>query len=295
MILTPHIGGSTLEAQKSIGHFVSQRLEDYWVKGSTMLSVNLPQVTLGPCIRALARIAHLHANLPGVLARVNRVLGEDEHQHRRAVSRAPRASSATWSPTWRSSPDQTALDALSHHRGHDSHARDQLNKPVIGFPHGPFRCSITRKGVRISSVTVDVGIDINIDSCQCSFDQRSSASALLRFNTVPFQCRSASMCFSLRRSSMARWKSSRSIEILVHAGESQVGDHHPSSRRRASKCALPTSSESTSASPRDRRSSSTRCPSVRQIVFVDRPALAGLPSRRTPPSCGRTARRFRNA
>ena len=76
MILTPHIGGSTLEAQKSIGQFVSQRLEDYWFKGSTMLSVNLPQITLSD-IKSNFRIAHLHANLPGVLARVNRVLGED--------------------------------------------------------------------------------------------------------------------------------------------------------------------------------------------------------------------------
>lgn len=73
-ILTPHIGGSTLEAQESIGHFVSQRLEDYWLHGSTMLSVNLPQLTLGPCESA-ARITHLHTNLPGVLADVNRVLG----------------------------------------------------------------------------------------------------------------------------------------------------------------------------------------------------------------------------
>ena len=76
MILTPHIGGSTLEAQKSIGQFVSQRLEDYWFKGSTMLSVNLPQITLSD-IKSNFRIAHLHANLPGVLARVNRVLGEE--------------------------------------------------------------------------------------------------------------------------------------------------------------------------------------------------------------------------
>ena len=68
MILTPHIGGSTLEAQKSIGQFVSQRLEDYWFRGSTMLSVNLPQITLSD-IRSNFRIAHLHANLPGVLAR----------------------------------------------------------------------------------------------------------------------------------------------------------------------------------------------------------------------------------
>lgn len=75
MILTPHIGGSTLEAQESIGHFVSQRLEDYWEKGSTMLSVNMPPITLS-AVGGAARIAHLHANLPGVLAHVNHVLGE---------------------------------------------------------------------------------------------------------------------------------------------------------------------------------------------------------------------------
>ncbi|MEO2365805.1 NAD(P)-dependent oxidoreductase, partial [Bifidobacterium longum] len=56
MILTPHIGGSTLEAQESIGHFVSQRLEDYWFKGSTSLSVNLPQINLGEC-KGVCRIA----------------------------------------------------------------------------------------------------------------------------------------------------------------------------------------------------------------------------------------------
>ena len=76
VVLTPHIGGSTLEAQEAIGTFVSQRLEDYWERGSTMLSVNLPQITL-PEIGGTARIAHLHANLPGVLAHVNRVLGEE--------------------------------------------------------------------------------------------------------------------------------------------------------------------------------------------------------------------------
>ncbi|MCI1219181.1 MAG: phosphoglycerate dehydrogenase [Bifidobacterium sp.] len=73
MILTPHIGGSTLEAQEAIGHFVTQRLVDYWSQGSTMLSVNLPQITLKPCVSG-ARIAHLHANMPGKLADVNQIL-----------------------------------------------------------------------------------------------------------------------------------------------------------------------------------------------------------------------------
>ncbi|KFI69211.1 phosphoglycerate dehydrogenase [Bifidobacterium magnum] len=75
IILTPHIGGSTLEAQKNIALFVSQRLEDYMWRASTMLSVNVPQITLGSC-SAPARIAHLHSNLPGVLASLNHVLGE---------------------------------------------------------------------------------------------------------------------------------------------------------------------------------------------------------------------------
>jgi D-3-phosphoglycerate dehydrogenase len=77
MILTPHIGGSTLEAQEDIGHFVTQRLQDYWFHGSTMLSVNLPQITLKACTSG-ARITHLHANLPGKLADVNQVLRKAE-------------------------------------------------------------------------------------------------------------------------------------------------------------------------------------------------------------------------
>ena len=102
MILTPHIGGSTLEAQESIGHFVSQRLEDYWFKGSTSLSVNLPQINLGEC-KGVCRIAHLHDNLPGVLAHVNHVLGE-ENINVSFQSLQPKANLAMWSPTWLRSP-----------------------------------------------------------------------------------------------------------------------------------------------------------------------------------------------
>lgn len=115
MILTPHIGGSTLEAQKSIGHFVSQRLEDYWDKGSTMLSVNLPQVTLGPC-KSSARIAHLHANLPGVLARVNHVLGE-ENINIAAQSLGTEGELGYVVTDVSQKPSQTTLDALSHIEG----------------------------------------------------------------------------------------------------------------------------------------------------------------------------------
>ena len=76
IILTPHIGGSTLEAQEAIGKFVSHKLLDYAQHGNTSLSVNLPNITMNPT-RGVARITHLHDNLPGVLAQVNQALGAE--------------------------------------------------------------------------------------------------------------------------------------------------------------------------------------------------------------------------
>ena len=76
IILTPHIGGSTLEAQEAIGRFVSHKLLDYAQSGNTSLSVNLPNLTMNP-VRGVARITHLHDNLPGVLAQVNQALGAE--------------------------------------------------------------------------------------------------------------------------------------------------------------------------------------------------------------------------
>ncbi|WP_203653837.1 phosphoglycerate dehydrogenase [Demequina activiva] len=75
VILTPHIGGSTEEAQRDIGIFVSKRLRDYVQNGSTSLSVNLPNLQLEQP-QGSHRIAHLHENIPGVLAAVNRELAE---------------------------------------------------------------------------------------------------------------------------------------------------------------------------------------------------------------------------
>ncbi|WP_439645011.1 phosphoglycerate dehydrogenase [Demequina pelophila] len=72
VILTPHIGGSTEEAQRDIGIFVATRLRDYMWHGSTSLSVNLPNLSLEHP-SAKHRIAHLHENVPGVLAAVNSV------------------------------------------------------------------------------------------------------------------------------------------------------------------------------------------------------------------------------
>lgn len=73
VILTPHIGGSTEEAQADIGQFVAQKLLDYLRDGTTSLSVNLPEVRM-PRPHGTARIALLHHNTPGVLATVNSVL-----------------------------------------------------------------------------------------------------------------------------------------------------------------------------------------------------------------------------
>jgi len=77
VILTPHIGGSTEEAQEAIGQFVSNKLRDYRTHGSTMLSVNLPNLALDARTGS-HRLAHLHRNTPGVLAGINRTLAEHD-------------------------------------------------------------------------------------------------------------------------------------------------------------------------------------------------------------------------
>ena len=77
VILTPHVGGSTEEAQADIGRFVGGKLRDYVALGSTTLSVNLPGLT--PTTAPFAqRIAHLHENNPGVLGCINQRLAEHE-------------------------------------------------------------------------------------------------------------------------------------------------------------------------------------------------------------------------
>ena len=75
VILTPHIGGSTEEAQQDIGEFVANKLVDYVASGATSLSVNLPGIAL-PAVAGAHRLVHLHQNVPGVLAAINRVLAE---------------------------------------------------------------------------------------------------------------------------------------------------------------------------------------------------------------------------
>jgi D-3-phosphoglycerate dehydrogenase len=75
VILTPHVGGSTEEAQQAIGEFVAGKLADYMASGATSLSVNLPDVTL-PTTGGTHRLVHLHQNVPGVLASINRVLAD---------------------------------------------------------------------------------------------------------------------------------------------------------------------------------------------------------------------------
>jgi D-3-phosphoglycerate dehydrogenase len=74
VILTPHVGGSTQEAQYDIGRFVAGKLVDYSRTGTTTLSVNLPAVALHGS--SAARFALLHRNVPGVLARTDALIGE---------------------------------------------------------------------------------------------------------------------------------------------------------------------------------------------------------------------------
>jgi D-3-phosphoglycerate dehydrogenase len=73
VILTPHIGGNTEEAQEHIGHFVPDRLLNFMDKGTTTLSVNFPNLQL-PELRGSHRLVHVHRNVPGILARINQVM-----------------------------------------------------------------------------------------------------------------------------------------------------------------------------------------------------------------------------
>ncbi|HLI23737.1 MAG TPA: phosphoglycerate dehydrogenase, partial [Acidimicrobiales bacterium] len=77
VILTPHIGGSTEEAQADIGQFVAHKLIDFVQSGGTALSVNFPNLEL---VRHAGthRIMHLHRNVPGVLAAVNAIFAEHQ-------------------------------------------------------------------------------------------------------------------------------------------------------------------------------------------------------------------------
>jgi D-3-phosphoglycerate dehydrogenase len=72
VILTPHIGGSTEEAQSRIGEEVARKLADYSDTGSTVGAVNFPQVAL-PARSTGTRFMHVHRNAPGVLGNVNQV------------------------------------------------------------------------------------------------------------------------------------------------------------------------------------------------------------------------------
>lgn len=76
VILTPHVGGSTEEAQRAIGLFVSEKLVSYYRKGATDMSINMPQIVDSPAKSARYRIAWVHSNMPGALAKVNRIFAE---------------------------------------------------------------------------------------------------------------------------------------------------------------------------------------------------------------------------
>jgi D-3-phosphoglycerate dehydrogenase len=77
VILTPHIGGSTQEAQENIASFVPQKIIEYVNTGSTYGSVNLPNLQL-PAQKEAHRLLHIHKNTAGILANINRILAEHQ-------------------------------------------------------------------------------------------------------------------------------------------------------------------------------------------------------------------------
>jgi len=74
-IITPHVGGSTMEAQENIGIEVAEKLIKYSDNGSSFASVNFPEVTL-PAHPGNHRLLHIHQNRPGVLTEINSIFSE---------------------------------------------------------------------------------------------------------------------------------------------------------------------------------------------------------------------------
>jgi hypothetical protein len=77
VILTPHIGGSTMEAQANIGLEVAEKLVKYSDNGTSTSSVNFPEVAL-PAHPGKHRLLHIHRNVPGVLSEINRILSDNQ-------------------------------------------------------------------------------------------------------------------------------------------------------------------------------------------------------------------------
>ncbi|ALQ07391.1 MULTISPECIES: phosphoglycerate dehydrogenase [Pseudoalteromonas] len=75
VILTPHIGGSTQEAQENIGIEVAGKLAKYSDNGSTITAVNFPEVSL-PELANRSRLLHVHHNRPGVLTQINQAFAQ---------------------------------------------------------------------------------------------------------------------------------------------------------------------------------------------------------------------------
>ncbi len=76
VILTPHVGGSTLEAQENIGKEVAEKLAKYSDNGTSLSSVNFPEVAL-PAHPGKHRILHIHKNVPGVLSAINNIFSDN--------------------------------------------------------------------------------------------------------------------------------------------------------------------------------------------------------------------------
>ena len=95
VIITPHIGGSTEEAQDRIGAEVARKLVDYSDIGSTVGAVNFPQVQLPPRPTG-TRFIQVHRNVPGVLRKLNDVFASRDLNIAAQYLCRPTATSAMW-------------------------------------------------------------------------------------------------------------------------------------------------------------------------------------------------------
>jgi len=120
-ILTPHVGGSTMEAQENIGVEVADKLIRYSDNGTSITSVNFPEVAL-PSHPGMHRLLHIHENVPGVLSQINQIFS---------------ASGINIRSQYLQTNDKIGYVVMDIDEAHSSLALDKLNEVT-----GTIRCRV---------------------------------------------------------------------------------------------------------------------------------------------------------
>jgi D-3-phosphoglycerate dehydrogenase len=154
VILTPHIGGSTIEAQASIGREVATSLLKYLDQGATTGAVNFPNVELAPS-RGTHRVLNVHKNVPGVMKEINRIVSDTgANIHAQILSTDPSIGYLIMDIEQGSSPRRSAEQHRRAHHGASAPAAsksgDCSRAPASAGPFGFSARTRVKSGARVA-------------------------------------------------------------------------------------------------------------------------------------------------